>query len=345
MRALDGLNVSLSNFLVANPNNNSGDIIQMEQPNASFNFTKDKVTLFGSYTYGDSHWNTPVSESLSYLDIQDANGSGKNRYKYLGHVASVGLNWSIATAHTLSAKFDFRHENTSNCRRITSESGVLNRNVFIKSKTPVWGGTLFYNGTFGDKAEAYSELTLDYLDNNNNNYLDADGTPTDFNTKFKESRRSLKYVADLKFHLSDKLYVNPGYQVNWRKYESGGFSYVNTGNKWWGYLNYTPNGVLELNGGLALNYEYMDGKKYFDVLPSLEVQLKASKAATFRLSYVSNSETPTLAMLNPQFTALNPEVYQRGNAGLKNAISHRVELSAKLFGVLTIEPQYTYTHN
>lgn len=345
LRAFDGLNVNASNLLIVNPNNNSGDFVMMEQPGSSFTFSKNKVSFFGAYTYGNSHWNTPFDEALDYLDIKDAYGSGMDRYKYIGNVGNIGMNYNISSSQALSFELDYRHENISDKKNISSDNVLLNQSIYTQSKTPVFGSTIFYKGVFGDKFDVYNEFGFNTLDNNNSNYLFSDTEQYDFDTKFKESRRGLKYVTDINSHFSEVLSLNFGYQLNWRKYSSSSFHYVNTGNKLWAYLNYTPTKIFELTAGAALNHEYMDGNKYFNVLPSFQVQYNPSSVVNFQVSYAANNETPTLFMLNPTLTALNPNVYQVGNIDLKTCVNHRVELSTTLFNIITFSPRYSYNRN
>lgn len=59
VRDYDGLDFSVSNFSIMNFQNNGKDKVMMEQPLASFSYTRNKISVFGSYIYGLSKWNTP----------------------------------------------------------------------------------------------------------------------------------------------------------------------------------------------------------------------------------------------------------------------------------------------
>ena len=345
LRDLKGLNINISNFLILNPNNNSGDIVMMEQPGGSFTFSKNKISLYGSYVYGNSHWNTPFNENLNYLDIKNAHKNGMDHYKYIGNAGNIGINYNITPNHSLSFEVDVRHENTSNKRNSSSNETSINQSVYTQSKSPIVGSTVFYKGIFKEKFDVYSELNFNTLNNNNKNYLLSNIEQYNFSTLFKESRHELKYTTDFTLHFTQGLSLNWGYQLNHKKYSSDSFLYRNTKNKLWAYLNISTNKNFELSIGTALNHEYMEGDKYTNILPALNIQYSPSSSINFNFSYISNSQTPTLSMLNPALTALNLNVYQKGNPNLKNCITHKLEFSTNLFNMITISPFYSYNHN
>lgn len=257
VRYNDGIDFVGSNFLILNPSKNNGkNHVMMEQPMASFTYTKNKLSLFGTYVYGVSKWNTAIDKSFVYKDITNhtlrlSSDNGMEKYDYHGNSLNTGINFQLTPNHELSAEFTYKHENIS---LTENESYRMNGDVYANDLsnvtcTPVYTGTIFYMGNMNEKVNIYSDLSYNYLENNVCNrwagYMGQDSVD------FLEDRAILKHTTDVDFRINELMSLKLGYFFNWKKFttKDSGFKYSNTHYRVWNYFSYHPTENLSLDIG------------------------------------------------------------------------------------------------
>lgn len=349
VRDYDGLEFSVSNFSILNFQNNGKDKVMMEQPLASFSYTRNKISVFGSYVYGLSKWNTPYENLFKIEDGYQMNGIGIEKYKYHGNVANFGLNYRLADNHELSVELDYRRENTYSDLSLTDRETDQNQSVINDDVKPTYGSSIFYKGQIGDKLNVYSELAYSYLQSKGSNRLIDDNQSKDDYTHIDESKHDIKYTLETEWKTSDLLSFKFGYQLGWKRYKSiNGFEYSNTRNKLWTYLTYTPSKVFSTEIGGVFEVERISQANtnyYYRFLPSLKFNYTPTDNVNLNLSYTANGNYPTLAMLNPVRTNLHNGVFQQGNPALKSAVSHTIALEDRFFEIFSVNLQFEYLKN
>lgn len=349
VRDYDGLDLSVSNFSIMNFQNNGKDKVMMEQPLASFSYTRNKISVFGSYIYGLSKWNTPYENLFKIEDGYQMNGIGIEKYKYYGNVANLGLNYRITDNHELSVELDYRKENTNSNLSLTDRETDQNQSVINDDIKPTYGSSIFYKGQIGDKLNVYSELAYSCLKSKGSNRLIDDNQSKDNNTNIDENKHDIKYTLETELKTSDLLSFKFGYQLGWKRYESmNGFEYNNTRNKLWAYLNYTPLKVFSMEIGGVFEVERIsqtNTNNYYRFLPCLKLNYKPTDNVNLNLSYTTNGNYPTLTMLNPVKTSLHNGIFQQGNPSLKSTVSHTIALEDRFFEIFSVNLQFEYLKN
>ncbi len=349
VRSYDGIDLSASNFMILNFNNNGHDKVMMEQPSVSFTYTQNRFSVFGSYAHGLSKWNTPYDNALTVENSYQLDGHGMEKYRYHGNVANIGANYRLSDNHELSTELGFRKEYTSSDRSLTNQETMQTQSVMNDNTNPTYGATLFYKGRFGENLNVYSELSYSYLKNKvDNNFIEESQS---YGTTIRENRYDIKYTLETEWKTSDWLSLKGGYRLGWKKYDSDNdFQYTDMRNKLWAYLTYNPSDALSLEAGAAVELEaikqpHENSHNYFRILPTAKINYTPSSKLNFNLAYTANGDYPTLAMLNPAQTILNKEVYQRGNPSLKPEVSHSIALESRFFDMFSANLQFDYAKN
>ncbi len=351
IRDYDGLEFSLANFSIINPNNNGREKIMMEQPLASFSYSRNNISIFGSGVYGISKWNTPYHNMFNIENVYYMNGSGMEKYKYHGNVGNVGLNYRISNTHELSVELDYRRENSYSNLCLTNNKTEQKQSVINETINPTYGSSIFYKGQFGDNVNIYSELAYNYLTSKCTNRLIDDDQFKDDNILINENKHYIKYILESELKTSESLLLKFGYQLGLKRYKSNPeFEYNNTRNKLWIYLTYNPSNIFstEIGGVVEMeknSHKNHDSHNYFRILPSLDLNYDPINNIHLHLSYRANGNYPTLAMLNPIHTNLHSGISQRGNPSIKPAISHSITLSNRFFDMFSVNLQFEYIKN
>ena len=349
VRVYDGLDFSISNFSIMNFQNNGKDKVMMEQPLASFSYTRNKISVFGSYVYGLSKWNTPYENLFKIEDGYQMNGIGIEKYKYYGNVVNLGLNYRITDNHELSVELDYRNENTNSNLSLTDQETDQNQSVINDNIKPTYGSSIFYKGQIGDKLNVYSELAYSYLKSKGSNRLIDENQSKDDNTNIDENKHDIKYTLETELKTSDLLSFKFGYKLGWKRYKSiNGFEYSNTRNKLWTYLDYTPSKVFSMGIGGVFEVERIsqtNTNNYYRFLPSLKLNYNPTDNVNLNLSYTANGNYPTLIMLNPVKIRLHNGIFQQGNPSLKSTISHTIALENRFFEIFSVNLQFEYFKN
>lgn len=349
VRDYDGFDLTVSNFSIINFQNNESDKVMMEQPLASFSYTRDKISIFGSYIYGLSRWNTPYDNMFEVENGSRMNGNGKEKYKYYGNVANVGLNYRIADKHELSVELDYRREDFYSDLSLVNIETDQSESVINEDTKPTYGSSIFYKGLFGDNLNVYSELAYSYLKGTGSNRLIDDIQSKDDKTDINEDKRDIKYTLETELKMSDLLSFKFGYQLGWKRYKSNDeFEYNNTRNKLWAYLNYNPSTVFSTEiGGVAEieRIHHTDSNNYLRSLPYLRLNYNPSDNVNLNFSYTANGRYPTLTMLNSVKTSLHNGIFQQGNPSLKPAVSHKITLEDRFFEMFSVNLQFDYIKN
>ncbi len=366
VRYYDGTELTGSNFLIINPTKNNGDNhVMMEQPMASFTYTKNKITFFASYVYGISKWNTPIKKSLKYRDKTNnylclSSNNGMEAYKYYGNSANAGINYRLNPKHEISVEFDYRHENIylteDESYKIHNfgNSDEKNNKLFLNNIsnftcTPSYTGTFFYLGHINDKINIYSDISYNSLCNKvNNNY---DGYVGNGSVDFIENRYALKHTTDMDYTFSEKFTLKLGYFLNWKRFGTKGsdFDYTSSRYRIWNYFSYHPLDYLSLEFGAGEEIEniFYNGKHntYFRLLPSLQINYTPITNFNVNFSYISDGVYPSLSNINTIKTVVNPIASQKGNPDLKSSINHKFTAEFTLFDKFTFSPSFLYSHN
>ena len=351
VRDYDGLEFSLSNFLIINFKNNGSDKVMMEQPLASFSYTRNRISIFGSYVYGVSRWNTPYENMFKKENDYHMNGSGIEQYKYHGNVGNIGLNYRLANTHELSVELDYRRENSYSNICLTNLETDRNQSVINETENPTFGSSIFYRGQYKDNINIYSELAYSYLSSKGSNRLIDENQSKDDKIIINENKYDIKYTLESEMKTSELLSIKIGYQLGWKRYKCNhDFEYNNTRNKLWGYLMYNPSNVFSTEVGSVIELERIshtnyNSHNYFRILPALKFNYNPNNNINLNLSYTANAKYPTLVMLNPAQTSLHYGVFQRGNPSLKPAVSHKITLEDRFFDMFSINLQFDYIKN
>lgn len=368
-----GYDFLLRNFTIVSPfGSNGDDWLMNEQPLAGFTYTKNKISLYGTFAYGRSRWNTPIERTVNYNDriiLQSDEVSTDNPndvYKYNGNYATVGVNYNITDDHVLSVQAEqtysnIRTENIFWMRYLQSTESDSGDKTVNRTKDHDWVGTLFYKGNINDRWSVYSDFSYNYYYNTIYNeyfslYRLGDGTdgewPYNLN-EYKENKKLTSFNAEANYKLSSLLTLNMGYSNVWRKYNSDSkagenfLKYTETRNKFFLYLSLNPSEQWKIKLGTAVENirvkEKEAERKEWSIQPYLQMNYEAGKILNIHAAYVTNNYYPSLYQLSPMTTAIDTFMMQIGNPDLKSAIRHSASLRFTFWDRLSLVPSFKYT--
>lgn len=342
----EGWDVNLSNMLLANPSKNNGaDHVLMEQPAFNIAYTHKKISLYGSAVYGNSKWNTPVTNEfgINHDGNVVSSVSGIEKYGYNGRAVSAGLNYNISSNHVLSFDYDFMHENDA----IDNDMNGTTQNYLQQDKTCRSSNTytLYYKGQVGNTLSIYSDFSINnYKNNYSNSYQDM---IEDFSVSNTEKRNALDFTADLKWTLSENLELKFGALIHDRKFRTKGefFNYHRTQSRAWSFIVYKPTEQWSIESGLAFDnnvIDYTDNhRSESQILPSLQISYVPVEDITLKASYTSDAVYPNLKQLSTIRSAMYPNVYHLGNPDLNKSTKHKMSIEINVFDMLSFAPSYT----
>lgn len=340
IKVVNGIDISLANLLIVNPNNNDGDPIMMEQPSTAVSVNIGRFSVFTSAVYGKSKWNTPASES-SQLDISNNQlSSWMERYRYTGNREDLLLNYRISPNHEISAETIFSHENV---RTSTDHLNIEGNELYStnnKSCIPFYSTLLFYNGKIKDRVKIYSELVYSHQNNDGEYYyrLASNG----ITTLFDENKHTTRFQTVLSIQGSERYSIETGYKFDYLHFQQNQQSpYLNHRNNVWLDFQYNIKDGIDVEGGIAFetyNASEYACRKY--LLPSLKLSIVPNDNMSYVLAYRAKSAYPTMTMLNQISTYRNPGVSEIGNVKLKPEIRHEISLTSSLFDAVTISPTF-----
>ncbi|NLZ72352.1 MAG: TonB-dependent receptor [Bacteroidales bacterium] len=217
-----------------------------------------------------------------------------------------------------------------------------------------WTGTLYYQGNFSDRWQAYADISYNYFDNDLANSYQQDAH-TLFDNTYKEERKLLGFNLDLTYALSDKMSLNFGYSNQYRKYESESqnkeslLDYSENRHQVFGYFNYQPSDKWSFEIGTGVEYlrreASTDKEQYWNLLPYANVNYNFSDNLNARLRYKSSMQYPTLAQLNPVALQIDSLMTSQGNPYLKSSVIHTLALDVNLWNRVTITPKLEWNSN
>lgn len=368
-----GFDINVWNFNIFNPaGTNGSDAVVNAQPGTSLSYTKDKINLYGTFVYGRSRWNNPVSKEIHYKGLMDfvsgkASADNPNdHYKYNGSYSTAGVNYNINSNHIVSLQGEYTSvdERTGNVFDMDgtdqwSNRFRLSKTTSNRSKNDDYIASLFYKGTINEKLKLYTDLSYNYYSNtirNEYGQKNPGSGSMSFNItgNFKESKKHTFFNAEGTYAFSPAISLNAGYSNAWREYISGGYIYATNSleykdlrNKAFAYLSFDISEKLKVKAGLAVENIHIDNKEsekdYRSLQPYAQLNYRPNKVLNIHAGYTTSNAYPSLYQLSPIPSAYDSIMYQTGNPGLKPEIRHTVSVKATLWDRLTISPIFKFT--
>ena len=368
-----GYDVYLNNFSIVNLSGNNGDDwLHTEQPMVNLTYTHKKFSAYALYAYGRAFWNTPMQKYVKYEGVQEKKSEVTTKdnpndlYDYQGNVLVGGLNYAINANHTLALEgnytfskiqsdrwFNYQIQNyglpglSENVQKLEEKS----RNA---TRSKDWTGTLYYQGKFLDKWEAYADVSYNFFDNDLNNRYQQDSRILIDNT-YKEKRKLVGLNLDLTYTLSDKMNLNFGYSNQYRKYESESLNkeslldYSENRHQLFAYFKYQPSSKWGFEIGTGLEYlrrkASADKEDYWNLLPYANLNYNFNDNLNVRLSYKSSMQYPMLDQLNPVVLQIDSLMTSQGNPYLKSSVLHSSSVDINLWNKITITPKMEWNNN
>ena len=368
-----GYDVYLSNFSIINLSGNNGDDwLHTEQPLVNLTYTNKKFSAYALYGYGRAFWNTPMQKYVKYEGVQEKESEKTNKknpndlYAYQGNVLVGGLNYAINPNHTLALEGDYNFSKIQTDRWFDYQIRKLNLSELPENvqelkeythndtRSKDWTGTLYYQGMFSDKWQAYVDISYNYFDNDLANSCRQD-EETLFDNAYNEKRKLLGFNLDLTYTLSDKMSLNFGYSNQYRKYESESQSkesllnYRENRHQVFGYFNYQPAEKWSFELGTGLEYlrreAHADKENYWNILPYANLNYTLNDKLNARLRYKSSMQYPMLAQLNPIALQIDSLMTSQGNPYLKSSVLHTLALDVSLWNKITVTPKMEWNNN
>lgn len=371
-----GYDLLVRNFAIISPfGSNGDDWLMNEQPMVNFTYTRNRISLYGTFIYGRSRWNTPIERSVQYgnnmgFESEDVSTDNPNDiYKYNGNYGTVGLNYNITDDHILSVQAEqtysnvrtenlywMRHTNSAETDPYDFGDQTVNR-----TKDNDWIGTLFYKGKLNEKWNLYSDFSYNYYHNSiYNEYFSMYRLPSSEEIKYpynlneyKENKKLTSFNAEANYMLSSAWTLNMGYSNVWRRYHSDSkagenfLNYRETRNKFFLYLSFNPADKWKIKLGTGIENirikEKEAERKEWSLQPYLQMNYEASKNINIHASYVTNNYYPSLYQLSPMTTAIDTFLLQIGNPDLQSAIRHVASVKMTFWNRLSIAPSFRYT--
>lgn len=343
-----GYDINAANSALFNPaGTNGNDWLMSEQPEIDLTYTKDNFSVYAHYDYKKtnlnlSHYRFVRSGDFSPEYVRTENTSLDNPsdiYSNRKNHVVAGINYYIKPNHILSFQNDyiFSDESTENRYQISKNPESLpvdviyNDTTTTKLKDKDYKGTVSYKGFINDNIQLYSDISYNRYSDDVDNYYRQQLTFKERNI-FKEHKNQLAFNMEGNFRITPSLSLNAGYSNNWREYGSNSsageqfIDYNEFRNKIFAYtvFNLSPQFQAKICASIehirtkSINYR----NSQFIFQPHVQVNYVPDNDINVNMSYMTNSDNPTLSQLSIMPLTLDTIVNQIGNPELKTSVNH-----------------------
>ncbi len=346
-----------------------GYYLAMNRFSASYNYTYNKINLYGSISNnmndfavsGDTK-TTYDNDSIVYQKPINSDANTLINNKSTNY--TVGMDYYINPKHTISFESDlnnfpkssnkFQQEFNTSVVKSGVEIDSYNFNLASDSKWIESNNSLFYNGKLTNKDKLESSFTFSTHDDDYTKILNQDPSIKRVetgNNNTKSTNLNIEYSREF----NEKLNTQIGYSNHWKKTDNyyivegnnpkETYSQTNTRNKFYGYASYTFTKKLSSKIGIAGETSHIvddnQDNNYLIWQPLLDIKYKFSDKFSVKLKYRSRSYYPTMDETNPFERYLDPRTVSVGNPDLTPSLTHKISLRAEaMHGVIALEPYY-----
>ena len=351
-----GNGLAINDLTIFSPGNNGDDNFANVQPNIQYSHTDKKWNFNVGYVYADIRWNYPISYSKTYAGLSEMrskqytteNPNDHNRNNT--HAANIGLDWKIASNHTLSLRSQYLHDNGRHWTRYDYTDG-FSEGVDNGIKTNDYKLSFIYNGTINKQWTLYADLNFNLFKTDNKNaYLMDDIALADVYSTHRKNY--YKGTVDAIFRPHEKVSLDFGYTGTWAIYRFAQRNFPGTKSNEnrqnvFSYIDYTFNEQLSARAGLAFESIHIDDKAtsntYNRLLPAASLNYILSQNVQLSADYSTRMEYPKLSQLSPIGYNLDERMIFQGNPALKPDLQHELNLQAVLWQSLIVDANYRYS--
>ncbi|MDR2914921.1 MAG: outer membrane beta-barrel protein [Tannerella sp.] len=363
-----GYDIYASGFSAFNMSGTNGkDGLLMEKPVMKLSYTGDKFNFYSTYSYDGQRRNLPVFKEMKYNGIryesdEVSRDHPNNLYNLDNNMFTSGLNYQLATGHTIGLLIEYMMGRTCEVQSYTMRPENINNkwqhafkgvteNVMTDHS---FVGMLFYQGQINDRFRLYSDFSYNYyLNDILNGYRQNDWQKHEVG--FNEYKHHTLFNIEGQYMFSPKVSVNLGYSNTLRKYAStssygrGLLDYREYRNKAFAYLLYNPYPKVHTKFGMAVehvkSYDRSIKQSHVRVLPYVQANIKVNEAININTSYSVNQYYPLLYQLSPINLVIDTLLMQMGNPRLNPAVSHTLSARISFRDRLSLTSMFSFIHD
>jgi len=361
---------------------NINNILLINDAYLSYNYTYNKLNLYGSARSSYNNFPISVSTKASYQDsmtvteipAKDSPNSLINSYN---QDYTLGFDYTFKPGQVIS------FESSLKALPMATEKNSFNYNSDITVADTVLTSYQFNTATDNKRLNSYNSIF--YVGKfKNDNELNINLTYSNFKEDFSTStlqttfydryengvnkKQYTRFNAEFTHPFSNKFTVQFGYGNTWRKLDNqfnvsqtnlgnnssltltNNFKLTDFRNKVYSYFSWKKSSKFGLKFGIAGEFSSpeSDGVKinYFIYQPLFGVSYVAGKHLNLTFRYRSDSDYPSISDVNPFVSQINPFAVTTGNPKLSPSITHRLSLRTNLLqGLASVEPYYFISNN
>lgn len=349
--------------------------------NATYNYTHNKLNLYGGVQLSRHRFNLFSAQELTYDDgtrlSQESNGTEANglineydAYYTLGFDYKFNPKHQLSFESHVSALPKSTDDNTfTYLTSLYKGDSLIDQYSFtdkMKSQSSDYYNSIFYIAEFDERNKlnvnfAHSYYQSDYL---RNTLQEAVYQRYEEGTDRKQYTR---FYAEYDHSFGKRTTLQIGYGNTWRTmknnfeveqynlsvtdtlFATSDFEINDLRHKLYSNFTWKISSKWGLMVGIAgeSSSPRALGKQfhYFIYQPMLDLKYAASKAANFRLKYRVSSAYPSIEETNPFLSQINPVLRSTGNPFLKPSTTHEFSLRMNFFGGLVSLEPYSHISN
>ncbi len=361
---------------------NIKDVLLINDAYLSYNYTHNKLNLYGSVRSGRNNFPISISAQSSYNDSLSISEYPANNNPN-SIINSYNQNYTLGFDYTFKPGQIISFESNLNALPLSSENNSFQNNSDIYIADTLFKSYNYITSTSSKTLNSYNSLFyIAKLKNDNelNINLTYNNYKQDYNTSSLQSsfydreengtnkRQSTRFNAEFTHPFSSKFTVQFGYGNTWRSLNNNfnidqtnltdnskfttesNFNLTDFRHKVYTYFSWKQSQKFGVKFGVAgeSSSPESDGVKfnYFIYQPLLDITYVAGKNFNAKFKYRADSDYPSISDVNPFVSQVNPFSVSKGNPLIKPTIVHRLSLRANILqGLASVEPYYFYSNN
>lgn len=360
-----GFGANLQNFLILSPNGHNGNnVIANEQPQIGVQYLYGKWNINAGYTYGNIHWNYPLSyekrlaDGTTLVTTTPSPHHPNQLDAQKAHSGRFGVDFMPGKNHTLSFNTSYSYEKNSSVTDYAvnktlpgaNEAKSLDEHTGNAAYSNDLRTSLSYNGRLSAvwRLEAsvnynrlWSDQTYDYRWGSSATEHSSYASVKDYVGQYLSAAYKPSAKWDFDFGLSN-IYNQYGTRDRlvpdatdiWQRSYRG---------RLYAYASHKASKALTLRGGLAVNYVTQEGDNRFLVQPSFSFNYQPKGIFALRLNYSMKPSYPKQYQLTSAIYALDSVITQQGNPALRSlSYENEATLVATLWNQLTLTSYFNY---
>jgi hypothetical protein len=361
---------------------NMSDILLINDAYLSYNYTYNKLNVYGTARSGRNNFPISISSESVYNDTMaisefPADDSPNSLIQSYNQDYTLGFDYTFKPGQVISFESSLKalpkaseNNSFSNNAEISIADTLVNKYNYVtttNSRTINSYNSLFYVGKFKNDNELNINLTY-------NNYK-QDYTTVSYQSSFYDrnenginKKQSTRFNAEFTHPFSNQFIAQIGYGNTWRNLNNdfnvaqtnlqdttitssqNNFQLTDFRNKVYAYFSWKQSQKFGIKFGMAGEFSApeSDGVKlnYFVYQPLLDITYVASKNFNAKFKYRADSDYPSISNVNPFVSQVNPFAVSKGDPLLKPTIIHRLSLRANILqGLASVEPYYFFSNN